>query len=393
MLLSLALMFLCALILSGIMQRLRLPGLLGMLITGIILSPYALNLIAPEILNISADLRQVALIIILIRAGLALDLNDLRKVSRPAILMCFIPATFEITATIVLAPLFFHITYLEAALMGVVLATASPAIIVPKMIKLIEGEYGKDKRIPQLIMVGTSVNGIYVMVLFASFMGMVAGGDFSFINLAKLPVAIVVGLLIGVLCGVAFTWLFQKISMGDPVKILAILSVSFLLVAFEAALTNYVPMSSLLAVIALGGTIIKKQALLGKIMAGKFSKIWMPAEIMLFVLIGATVNMEYVIREGFTAALLIFMLLAIRFLGVLICLLKTTLNRKERFFCCIAYMPKATVQAAIGALPLAAGVAAGNTILTVAVLAILITAPLGALGIDLLSKKCLSTSV
>ena len=392
MLLSLALIFLCALTLSQIMQKLKLPGLLGMLITGIILSPYALDLIAPEILSVSADIRQIALIIILIRAGLSIDMKALKKVGRPAVLMCFIPATFEIAATTVIAPLFFNITHLEAALMGVVLAAVSPAVVVPRMIKLMEGGYGKDKSIPQLIMAGTSVNGVYVIVLFTSFMGMANGGDFDFAGLAKIPVTIAAGLLIGALCGLAATWLFLKIRMRDTIKILVILSISFLLVALEAVLADYIPVSGLIAVLALGCTILKKQPALAKRISDKFSKIWVPAEIMLFVLIGAAVNMEYAIREGWTAAALIFAVLAVRFFGVLICLIKTALNKKERLFCGVAYMPKATVQAAIGALPLAAGVAAGNIILTVAVWAILITAPLGALGIDILYKKTLVKS-
>jgi NhaP-type Na+/H+ or K+/H+ antiporter len=390
MLFSLALMFLCALILSGIMEKLRLPGLLGMLITGIVLSPYALDLIAPEILNVSADLRQIALIIILMRAGLSLDIKDLKKVGGPAVLMCFVPATFEIAATTIFAPLLFGITHLEAAIMGTVLGAVSPAVIVPKMIKLSENGYGKDKSIPQLIMAGASVDDVYVIVLFTSFMGMAGGGNFDFISLVKIPAAIAVGLITGVLFGVAISWLFKKIRIRDTVKILVILSAAFLLVAFETAVKNYVPMSGLLAVMALGGSILKKNEILAKRISGKFSKIWVAAEIILFVLVGATVNMDYAVKAGFTAVVLIFSVLAIRFFGVLICLAKTKLNMKERLFCGVAYLPKATVQAAIGGLPLAAGVAAGNIILTVAVLSVLITAPLGAVGVDLLYKKMLA---
>ena len=391
MLLSLALIFLCAFVLSGITQKLKLPGLLGMLITGVVLGPYVLDLIAPEILNISADLRQAALIIILVRAGLSLDISALKKVGRSAILMCFIPATVEIAATVMLAPLFFDITYLEAALMGIMLAAASPAVIVPRMIKLMENEYGTDKSIPQLIMAGASVNGIYIIVLFTSFMGMAGGDDFNLMSLGVLPIGIVIGLLIGVFFGLALSWLFQKIRMRNTVKSLVTLSAAFLLVGLETPLRDYVPMSGFLAVIALGGTILRKQAETAKQISDKFSKIWIPAEIMLFVLIGAAVNMTYAIRDAGAAIALIFVVLGIRFLGVVICLVKTNLNRKERLFCCIAYMPKATVQAAVGALPLAAGIAAGNIILTVAVWAILITAPLGALGIDVLYKKTLLT--
>ena len=392
MLLSLALMFLCAFILSSIMQKLNLPGLLGMLITGIILSPYALDLIAPEILNVSADLRQAALIIIVVRAGLSIDISDLKKVGRPAILMCFIPATVEIAATVILAPLFFDINLLEAALMGTVLAAISPAIIVPRMIKLMESGYGNDKSIPQMIMAGTSVNGVYVIVLFASLMRMTGGYDFDLIGLATMPIAIVIGLLIGVFCGLVLSWLFQKVQIENVIKVIIVLSSAFLLVALETMLPSYIPISGLLAAIALGGTILKKQADVAKRVSDGLSKIWIPAEIMLFVLIGATLNMTYVVRDGVTAITLILTVLVIRFLGVLICLMKTKLNRKERLFCSVAYIPKATVQAAIGAAPLAAGVAAGDTILSVAGWAILITAPLGAIGIDMLYKKTLTKS-
>ncbi len=390
MLFSLALMILCGLALSGIMQKLNLPGLVGMLLTGIILGPYALNLMAPGILNISADLREIALIVILTRAGLALDINDLKKVGRPAILMCFIPATFEIAAVTIFAPMFFHISYLEAAIMGTVLGAVSPAVIVPKMLKLMEYGYGKSRSIPHLIMAGASVDDIYVIVLFASFMGMYMGSSFDAGSLIKIPIAIVVGLLTGILLGLGLVRLFKKIHMRDTVKVLILLSTSFLLVTLETAIKAYVPMSGLLAVMALGGTILKQYDILAKRLSGKFSKIWVAAELMLFVLVGATVDISYAATAGIAAVALIFAALIIRICGVFVCLIKTKLNAKERLFCAIAYLPKATVQAAIGGLPLAAGVPAGNTILTVAVLAILITAPLGAIGVDASYKKMLT---
>lgn len=390
MLFSLALMVLCGLVLSGTMQKLKLPGLVGMLLTGIVLGPYVLNLIAPELLNISADLREIALIVILTRAGLALDINDLKKVGRPAILMCFLPATFEIAATTIFAPMFFPVSHLEAAIMGTVLGAVSPAVVVPKMLKLMEGGYGKAKSIPQLIMAGASADDIYVIVLFTSFIGMYSGSSFDVGSLVKIPIAIVVGLLTGVLLGLALVKLFKKIHMRDTVKILILLSTSFLVVSLETAIKAYVPMSGLLAVMALGGTILKQYDVLAKRLSGKFSKIWVAAELMLFVLIGATVDISYAARAGIAAVALIFIALSIRICGVLVCLIRTKLNVKEKLFCAIAYLPKATVQAAIGGLPLAAGIAAGNTILTVAVLAILITAPLGAIGIDASYHKLLA---
>ncbi len=392
MLFSLALMILCGLVLSGIMQKLKLPGLIGMLLTGIVLGPYALNLIAPGLLDISADLRQIALIIILTRAGLALDIDDLKKVGRPAILMCFIPAAFEIAATTIFAPMFFPISRLEAAIMGAVLGAVSPAVVVPKMLKLMESDYGKSKSIPQLIMAGASVDDIYVIVLFTSLMGMYSGSSFDAGSLVKIPISIVVGLLIGVLFGLVLVELFKKMHMRDTVKILIILSASFLLVSLETAIKTYVPMSGLLAVMALGGTILKQYDVLANRISNKFSKIWVAAELMLFVLVGATVDIRYATQAGIAAIVIIFIALAIRVCGVFVCLIRTKLNVKERLFCAIAYLPKATVQAAIGGLPLAAGISAGNTILTVAVLAILITAPLGAIGIDASYQKLLTSS-
>lgn len=389
MLFSLALMILCGLLFGGIMQKLRLPGLIGMLLTGILLGPYVLNLIAPEILNISTDLREIALIVILTRAGLALNLEGLKRVGRPAILMCFLPATFEVAAVTILAPMLFPISYLEAAIMGAVLGAVSPAVTVPRMLKLMETGYGKARSIPQLIMAGASVDDIYVIVLFASFMGMHGGNRFDTAGLLMIPVSIVVGLLLGIAVGLLLVKLFQKIHMRDTMKILIVLSVSFLLVTLETVIKPYVPMSGLLAVMALGGTILNRYAVLAKRLSGKFSKIWVAAELLLFILVGATVDIRYVATAGLSALVLILVALVFRIFGVLCCLIKTPLNKRERLFCAIAYLPKATVQAAIGGLPLAAGVGAGNAILTVAVLAILITAPLGAVGIDTTYQKLL----
>jgi NhaP-type Na+/H+ or K+/H+ antiporter len=392
MLFSLALMFLCALALSEIMQKLKLPGLMGMIFTGIVLGPYGLNLIVPEILTISADLRKIALIVILTRAGLALNIEDLKKVGRPAVLMCFVPASFEIAATTIFAPMFFPITHLEAAIMGTVLGAVSPAVIVPKMLKLMESGHGKEKSIPQLLMTGASADDIYVIILFTSFMGMHSGGIFDFQSLIKMPIAIAAGLLLGILLGLALVWIFKKIHIRDTIKIVIILGVAFLLVALESAAKAYFPMSGLLAVMALGGAVLKQYAILAKRLSYKFSKIWVVAELMLFVLVGATVDISYAVKAGIAAILLIFIALAIRVCGVFVCLIKTKLNSKERVFCALAYLPKATIQASIGGLPLAVGIAAGNTILTVAVLAILITAPLGAIAVDATYRKLLTRS-
>lgn len=389
MLLSLALILIIGFALSGVFQKLKLPGLLGMLITGILLGPYVLGLIDGEILNISSELRQIALIVILTRAGLALDIKDLKKVGRPAILMCFVPATCEILAIMVLAPLFLGISYIEAAIMGTVLAAVSPAVIVPRMLRLMEGGYGKEKSIPQLIMAGASVDDIYVIILFTSFLSMYQGEGFDAKSLIHVPIAIVSGLVVGIIGGIILLKLFKKIHMRDTVKILVILSMAFLFVSAETFIQGYFPMSGLLAVMALGGTLLKGYEVLAKRLSGKFSKIWVGAEMLLFVLVGAAVDISYVGSVGLSAVLLIVCALIFRIAGVFLCLLKTKLSVKERLFCAIAYLPKATVQAAIGAIPLASGVKAGDTILAVAVLAIMITAPLGAIGVDVSYKKWL----
>lgn len=390
MLFSLSLIMIVGFSLSGILGKLRLPGLLGMILTGIALGPYALDLISDDILNISAELRQIALIIILTRAGLAIDIKDLKRVGRPAILMCFVPATFEIVTVTLLAPPLLGVSLLEAAIMGAVLAAVSPAVIVPRMLHLMESGYGKDKSIPQLIMAGASVDDIYVIVLFTAFMGIYSGSGFDASAIISVPIAILLGMLLGTFSGLILVWIFKKFHMRDTVKVLILLSTAFLFVSFEAVLKPYVPVSGLLAVMALGATLLKSYEVLAKRLKGKFSKIWVGAEIMLFVLVGAAVDIRYLLFAGFGALLLIALALAVRMVGVQLSLAKTQLTFKERLFCSIAYLPKATVQAAVGAIPLSAGVAAGQTILAVAVLAIMITAPLGAIGIDATYKKWLT---
>ena len=392
MLFSLSLILILGFSLSGIFNRLRLPGLLGMILTGIILGPYALNLISPDILDISSDLREIALIIILTRAGLNIDIKDLKKVGRPAILMCFVPALFEITAVTLLAPLFFNISYIEAAIMGSVLAAVSPAVIVPRMIHLIDSGYGKDKSIPQLIMAGASVDDIFVIVLFASFMGMYSGEGFNPTSLLLVPVSIISGMGLGIISGFIFVKVFKAIHVRDTVKVLIMLSIAFLFVSLEDFIKPYFPVSGLLAVMAFSATILSTYEVLAKRITGKFSKIWVAAEVLLFVLVGAAVDISYLKGAGIASIVFILSALVFRIVGVNVSLLGTSLDKKERIFCSIAYLPKATVQAAIGAVPLAAGVGAGNLILTVAVVAILISAPLGAIGVDNTYKKLLHKS-
>ena len=389
MLFSLTLIFLSGIILGSIFNRLKLPQLIGMLLTGIILGPYLLNLLDPKILSISADLRQIALIIILTRAGLNLDINDLKKVGRPAVLMCFVPATFEILGMIIFAPKFLDLGLLDSAILGTVIAAVSPAVVVPKMLKLMEEAYGTDRSIPQLIMAGASVDDVFVIVLFTSFIGLASNGTFSALNLIKIPTSIFFGIFIGFLCAILLIYLFRKIHIRDSLKGIIILNISFLLVTFEHSLTGIIGFSGLLAIMSIGTGIQAKNTILSKRLSVKYSKLWIAAEVMLFVLVGATVNIKYALSASIPAILLIITVLIFRMIGVFLCLVGTSLSYRERLFCMIAYCPKATVQAAIGSIPLSMGLPSGNIILTVAVLSILITAPLGAFAIDISYKKLL----
>lgn len=387
MLTSLALIFLLGLLLGSIFNKLKLPALLGMILTGIILSPHAFNLLDDSIITISSDLRQLALVIILTRAGLSLNLEDLKKVGRPAILMCFVPACFEIVGIVLLAPKLLGVTVTEAAIIGAVVAAVSPAVIVPRMIRLIDEGYGVKHSIPQLILAGASVDDVFVIVLFTSFISLETGGSVSVMNFVKIPIAIIVGIVVGVLVGQSLIFFFKKFHMRDSIKLLIILSISFLLIACEEALKPYVPMSGLISIMVLGITIYRSYEDLAKRLSEKYNRLWVAAEVLLFVLVGATVDLQYVYKAGIFAVILIVVALVFRMLGVLVCLIRTKLTRKEKVFCMFAYTPKATVQAAIGGVPLSMGLACGNEVLAVAVLAILITAPIGAILMDSLYKK------
>lgn len=389
MLTSLALIFLLGLILGSLFERLKLPKLLGMILTGIILGPYALNLLDASILSISADLRQLALVIILTRAGLALDIEDLKQVGRPAILMCFVPALFEIAGVLLLAPRLLGVSLLDAAIMGTVVAAVSPAVIVPRMLRLMEEGYGKSTSIPQLIMAGASVDDIFVIVLFTAFTSLAAGGSFTPMTLVQIPISIILGAIVGALGGVGLSLLFRKVHMRDSAKTLILLSVAFLLIALEEMLEGIIPLSGLLAIMSMGAVLLRQNKSVAKRLSAKFSKLWVGAEVLLFVLVGATVDLQYAISAGVLSVVLIVGAILFRMAGVFVALLKTRLSMKERLFCMIAYCPKATVQAAIGAIPLTMGLGCGQIVLTVAVLAIILTAPLGALGIDLCYDKLL----
>ncbi|MBO8433816.1 MAG: cation:proton antiporter [Tyzzerella sp.] len=389
MLLSLALIFILGIVLGGIFSRLKIPSILGMLVSGIILGPYALNLISPKILDISAELRQIALIIILTRAGLALDINSLKKVGKSAVLMCFVPATFEMLAFILIAPHILGINIIESAIMGAVMSAVSPAVIVPRMLKLIDEKVGTKKGIPQLIMAGASVDDIFVIVLFTAFLSMAEGGSFSPAVLLSIPISILTGVFVGVVVGLFIEKIFRCIHIRDSVKVLLILSVSFIFTEAQSFIENYVAFSGLLAVMSLSGTIYFKNKVLAKRLSDKFNRLWVGGEILLFVLVGASVNISYAISSGLGVVLVILIALVFRTFGVLISVSGSNLNIKEKLFCMIAYMPKATVQAGIGSIPLSMGLACGNIVLTGAIMAILITAPLGAVLIDCNYKKLL----
>lgn len=393
MLTSIALILLLGLFLSSLFSKMKLPGLLGMIIAGIVLSPHAFNLIDQSILSISADLRQIALVIILTRAGLSLDFADLKRVGRPAILMCFVPACMEIIGTIILAPVLLGVTVLEAAIIGSVIAAVSPAVIVPRMIKLIDEGYGKEHSIPQLILAGASVDDVFVIVVFTALISLASTGTISAISFLQVPVSILTGIGIGAATGSILVIFFKKFHMRDSVKVLIILSFSFLLLELQNRLEGIIPISGLLAIMSLGIVIKQKYSVLAKRLSGKYNKLWVAAEVFLFVLVGAAVDLRYAAAAGIFAVLLIICALAFRMSGVAMSLIKTKLTRQEKLFCMMAYTPKATVQAAIGTIPFTMGLACGQTVLTAAVLSILITAPFGAICIDNLYKKLLNTQV
>lgn len=390
MLLSISLILILGMFMGWICQKIKLPSLLGMLITGIVLGPYVLNMLDDSILGISAELRKIALIIILTRAGLGLDLSGLKKIGRPAVLMCFVPASFELIGMILLAPKLMGLTVLEAAIMGAVLAAVSPAVVVPRMVKLMDEGYGVNEGIPQLILAGASVDDVYVIVLFSTFVGMMQGEDASILKFVNIPISIFLGIAIGLLIGVLLAYFFKKMHIRDTSKVLIILSISFLLVVMEDKLSTPITFSALIAIMFIGIGLQKKRKTVAKRLSVKYGKLWVAAEVFLFVLVGATVNIGYLGKVGVKALIVIIGALVFRMFGVFVCLLGTSLKRKERLFTMLAYTPKATVQAAIGGIPLALGFTCGDLVLTVAVLAIVLTAPLGAFAIDLSYKKLLN---
>lgn len=395
MLTSLAFIFLVGLSLAAICQRIRLPRIIGMLVTGILLGPYVLDLLDGSILGISPDLRKMALVIILIKAGLSLNIKDLKKVGRPALMLAFVPASFEMLAYTVFAPFLFDITRIEAAVMGAVLSAVSPAVVVPRMVMLMEEKYGTDKSIPQMILAGASLDDVFVIVFFSTFTAMAQGGSADVMSFVNIPVSILLGILLGAVAGMILAWFFEtsyshEHLVRNSMKVIIVLGTAFLLLAIEEWVEPVVSVSGLLAIMSMACVLAMRcvPEVSGRL-SEKYGKLWIAAEVILFVLVGAAVDIRYTLQAGFAAVVMIAIALVVRSVGVCICTAGTRLNRQERIFCVLAYLPKATVQAAIGSVPLALGLPCGNLVLSVAVLAILITAPLGALGMDASYRKLL----
>lgn len=395
MLTSLALIFLVGLSTAAICKKIKLPRILGMLISGIVMGPFVLNFLDPSILGISGDLRQMALIIILIKAGLSLNISDLKKVGRPALLMSFLPAVLEIVGCVLLAPMLLGVTRLEAAILGAVLGAVSPAVVVPKMVALMESRHGTGKSIPQMILAAASLDDVFVIVLFSTFLSMAEGGSATVMDALNIPLSIILGIAVGAVTGYLLALFFEALHKRDSTvrnsgKVIIVLGVAFLLTALENALKGMVSVSGLLAVMAMACVLqMRSTDHVSRRLAEKYGKLWLAAEVILFVLVGAAVDIRYTLEAGAGAVALILLALVFRSVGVWLCMLGTPLNRKERLFCVISYLPKATVQAAIGSVPLTMGLPCGNIVLSVAVLSILITAPMGAIGMDLTYDKLL----
>ena len=389
MLTGIAVILLAGLAMGRLFSKLKLPGLLGMMIAGMVLGPYCLNAIDGAVLRISGDIRQMALVIILTRAGLSLTTDELKSVGRPAVLMCFVPACLEMLGVILLAPVLLGVSVAEAALIGSVVAAVSPAVVVPRMIRLMEEGYGQTRHIPQLVLAGASVDDVFVIVVFTALTGFLSSGNADVLQVAGVPVSIALGVLLGIAVGAVLLWVFRAFAMSDLVKVLILLSVSFLLLETEERLEGILPVSGLLAIMSMGMLLRRKEEPLARRLSGIYNKLWLAAEVFLFVLVGAAVDLKYAAAAGLAAAALVAGAMVWRMGGVALSVAGTALTRKERLFCMVAYTPKATVQAAIGAIPLSMGLACGNTALTVAVLSILITAPFGAICIDKLYRRLL----
>ena len=390
MLTSIALILLLGFGAGWLFAKMKLPSLLGMILVGILISPHCLNLVDDSILLISGEIRQIALVIILTRAGLSLNIADLKKVGRPAILMCFVPACIEMLGTILLAPVLLGVSLLDAAVIGSVIAAVSPAVVVPRMIQLIEEGYGVRQSIPQLILAGASVDDVFVIVVFTALTTLASTGMMSVSGFIQIPMSICLGILLGVLVGKLLILFFKKCHIRDSVKVLIVLSISFLMLEIQEQLEGIIAVSGLLAIMSMGIIFKQNYDILAKRLSAKYNKLWLGAEVFLFVLVGVAVDVRYALSAGMAVISLVVSALVFRMMGVFLSLLGTNLTKKERLFCMIAYTPKATVQAAIGTIPLTMGLDCGSIVLTVAVVSILLTAPFGAICVDKSYKKLLS---
>lgn len=394
MLLSLGLMLIVGLLFAFLFTKIRLPALIGFILTGLILGPFGLNLIDTSILNISSDLRTFALVIILLRAGLSLDYKKLLNQGRPALLLTFLPATIEIGGTILVGVFLLKWSFLSSAILGTIIAAVSPAVIVPRMIKLTESGIGNEKSIPQMVMAGASADDVFVIVLFYSFISIATGGSLNGWTIASIPLSMISGIFFGTTLGLGFVYLFKKVHMRDTIKVLMLIGTSLLMVGLEPMVKGWLPYSALLGVIALGMTILTRYPLLASRLMKKYEKIWLFAEMLLFILVGTAVNLGQALPlMGWWLPLILLIILLFRSMGVWLSLVKTKLSSKEKWFIVFAYLPKATVQASIGAIPFELGLIHGDTMLAIAVLSILITAPLGAILIDLTAKRLLSKKI
>jgi NhaP-type Na+/H+ or K+/H+ antiporter len=387
---SLAIIILFGLLANTLFTKMKLPGLLGMIIIGIILGPYVLNWISPDLLRVSGDFRQIALIIILLRAGLGISSDDLKRIGKPALKLSCIPGIFEGLTIAFISTRFLGFSFIEGGILGFILAAVSPAVIVPLMLDFQERKLGTNKGIPTLILAGASIDDVFAITIFSTFMGLYSGNHINIgIKLLNIPVSIILGIIIGIIIGFILVKVFERYHIRDTKKVLLILGCAILLNALEQVMKNKIEIAGLLGVMALGFILLEKRPIVAKRLSLKFNKIWVFAEILLFVLVGAQVNIAVAYNAGLQGLAIIIIGLIGRSIGVYISLLGTNLNWKERLFCIISYIPKATVQAAIGAVPLSIGVESGEIILAIAVLAILITAPLGAIGIKITGDKLL----
>lgn len=392
MLVDIGIIFILGILLAKFAEKIGLAPIIGMLIAGILISPNQLGLVSDNIVNISSDLRQIALVTILSRAGLSLNFDKLKKVGRPAILLSFVPASIEMLGIIIFGKMIFKIDTIDAGILAAVLAAVSPAIVVPRMIRLMNEGYGKDKHIPEMILAGASVDDVFVIVFFSSFLALKTGGDLSFMNFLNIPISIITGIILGLFIGKILGKILVSFEIDPIYKAMIFISLGFLTLRFQEIVGDYIAISALISIMTAGMAINMEDERLTSDLLGSFGRLWKVFEVFLFVLVGISVDMAYVKEAGFLAVLLILIGLIFRMVGVNISLIGTNLNKDERLFTSFAYLPKATVQAAIGPVALSMGLASGNLILSVSVIAILVTAPLGAILTDKTYDKLLKKS-